>query len=472
MAQSAEVTGEVQSLLFTDQFGKPAVVQFGPAPQTANAGLLLYGGLNREVKLLEEIAAHLRDWRDPDHITHTLHDLLRQRVYGLLAGYDDGNDAGQLRREPAFRLLLGRALDDPDQDLASQPSLSRFENRLTWPSLMRWAIELLESVLRWQRKRRKYVPRITVDLDPTDDPTHGQQCFSFYHGHYKEHCYLPLLAFATFHDRGNREEPERYLLAALLRPGNAGPTDQAAAVLRRLVARLRNHFPEARIRVRLDGAYAAPAIFRLLEEELKVEYVVNLPKNDALMREAEALLAVARRQVAECGESARVFGECIYRAKTWSGAKRVVIKAEVTVDPAALDKKPRDNPRFVVTNLKSGPEHVYRGVYCLRGAAEKAIGELKNQLALGRTSCTDFRANQVRVLLAATAYVLAQELRTRAAGTEAARWDVASLRARLTKLAGLVYESTRRYVIEIARTSPDVALFFTLARRLGAKPSG
>jgi hypothetical protein len=472
MPQSAKAHEPVQSLLWEELFGKPVAVEFSAERLTDNAGLLLPAAVDHRWRLTERIAAGLRDRRDPELIVHTIQDLLRQRVYGLLAGFADANDAARLKNDPTFRLLLSRSLEDEEEALASQPTFSRFENAIGRGALMRWAHTLTDAVLERQRKRRKRVRRITLDLDPTEDATHGQQCFSFFNTHYDTWCYLPLLAFATFHDEHNREEAERYLLVALLRRGNADATLGFAGVLRRLVRRCREVFPEARIRVRLDGAYATPEIFVLLEEELQVEYVVNMGKNEVLKRLVEPLLQRARLAAILSGQSERVFGEVPYSAGSWNGvARRAVLKAEVTIDPRAPEKGMKDNPRIVITNLKSSPQHVYCTEYCPRGAMEKEIGELKNGLFMDRTSCSDFNANQLRVLLAATAYVLIQELRTQAQGTTVARWEVDHLRSRLFKVAAIVVESTRRWLLKISQFAPDRELWTTLALRLHAAPT-
>ena len=471
MKQSAKIETPVQSLIWSGVLEKPVTVEFTAERQTSHAGLLVPAALDRRWGLTAGIAAGLRDRRDPDLIQHTLLDMLRQRLYGALGGFADANDAARLKDEPVFRFLLGRSLKNEEDALASQPTLSRFENALSVGSIMRWASMLTDAVLLRQREHRGKVRRITLDLDPTEDPTHGQQEFSFFNSHYDTWCFLPLLAFATFHDERNREEPERYLLAALLRRGNANATLGFAGLLRRLVRRCREVFPEARLRVRLDGAYATPEVFVLLEE-LQVEYVVNMGKNDVLKRAAEPLLERARLAAVLSGKSERVFGEIKYAAQTWNGvSRRAVIKAEATIDPRAPDKGMKDNPRFVITNLNSLPEHVYSEVYCPRGAMEKALNELKGGLYLDRTSCTDFMANQVRVLLAATAYALVQELRTQARGQCVERWEVAHLRARLFKVAAIVGESTRRWVLKISKFAPDLDIFCAVARCCYAAPA-
>lgn len=470
MKQSAGSSRAVQHLLFKDLFDLPVATEFRPQPQTCNAGLLLLGALDRRSGLTEGFTAALREYRDGECI-HDLGDLSRQRIYGILGGYADANDAAQLRDEPLFRLLLDRDLGE-EEGLASQPTLCRFERGIGMGSLVRAGKYLADYVLRRQRKRLRRVPRITLDLDPTEDPAHGQQVFSFFNTHYGQRVFLPVLAFATFHDRHNVEESERFLLAALLRRGDVGATVGSDGLIRRLVALTRKRFPEAKIRVRLDGGYATPEIFALLEK-LRVEYVVNMGKNEVLKRLAEPYMIKARIQATLSGETERVFGECRYSAGKWKGKKRrVVIKAEVTIDPAAPEKGLKDNPRFVVTNLRSAPEQVYAGVYCLRGSAEKHIEELKNGCYLDRTSCMDFLANQFRVLLATAAYVLLQEARVKARSTKAGAWRMENWRNRLLKVAGLVQRTTRRWLVQVYEGIPDVDLFNRLARLFGAHETG
>jgi hypothetical protein len=470
MKQSAGSGKAVQQLLWDDLFDLPVTVEFGPQPQTCNAGLLLLSALDRRTGFTEGLAATLRDYRSTE-VVHAMQDLVRQRLFGIEAGHEDANDAAQLRDEPVFRLVLGRGLGQ-EEGLASQPTLSRFEHGIGVGSQMRAGQYLAEYVLKQQRQRVGRVPRVTLELDATDDPAHGQQVFAFYNTHYGHRVFLPVLAFITFHDRHNVEEAERFLLTVLLRRGDVGATAGAGGLLRRLVRKVRRIFPEAKIRVRLDGGYASPEIFELLEK-LGVEYVVNMGKNEVLKREAEPYLIQARLRATLSGKSERVYGECRYGAGTWGGKeRRVVIKAEVTIDPAAPEKGMKDNPRFVVTNLRQAPEEVYAGVYCQRGVVEKHIEEIKNGCFLGRTSCTDFLANQLRVLLAAAAYMLLQAARTKARRTEAGTWRLENWRERLLKMSGLVWRSTRRWLIRVYEGAPDAGLFKELAQLFGAHATG
>lgn len=467
MTQCVGKTEFVQPVLFPDFFDKPLAMEFTGERQTSDAGALLFGALDRRLGFTERIAAVLPDDRCAGKVEHSILDILRQRIYGLLAGYEDANDAARLRDDPAFRILLGRSFD-PEEALASQPTISRFENAVPLHHSFRWGEALCDFVIERQRRRHQHAQRITIDLDPTDDATHGDQQLTFFNTFYDGWCYLPLLAYITFHDERGRETPEQHLVAALLRPGNSKATLGASGILRRLANKLRRAFPSAILRVRLDGGFAGPEILDLLES-LRVEYVINVGKNEVLLREAEPLLQIARDETKRTGKTAHVWGECRYAAGTWKGKRRrVVIKAEVTISPRELDKEPRDNPRFVVTNLKTNPKHVYRDTYCRRGDAENRIKELNLDAALGRTSCPNFAANQVRVLLAATAYVLVQEMRSECEGTEAARWQMGTIRTHLVKLAGTVIESARRWLLRLPRYAPDARLFSEIGRRLAA----
>jgi len=449
-----------QGVLFPALTRKSIRAVFDEPNQSSDGGLILLQAADRALRLTERIARALGDRRDPSKVEHSVEELVRQRVFGLAAGYADGNDAARIGSDPMQKLVVGR---DPlsGADLASQPTLSRFENRPDRKDLLRAGWTLLTTVVDHHRRRigRRRVRRITIDLDPTDDPTHGAQQLSMFNGHYDMWCYLPVLGFLTFDD-----EPDQYLFAAVLRPGNAHATAGARGILTRTIGYLRLRFPEARIRVRLDGGYATPEMFLLLEN-LSVEYLVAMGSNSVLLARAAELMEEARVLAAESGRTATLFGETRYAAKTWGSVeRRIIIKAEVV---RLEGREPRDNARFVVTNLRSAPEHVYH-VYRVRGDFENRIKELHHDLEIDRTSCSSFWANQLRVLLTATAYVLFQELRRRAAGTDLARAQVGHLRIALVKIATRVERTVRRIVLHFAEAHPDRLVWFRVAAALGA----
>jgi hypothetical protein len=388
--------------------------------------------------------------------------VVRQRVYAIACGYEDANDAARLRDDPVQKLLLQR---DPVRgaSLASQPTLSRFENDVSKRSAVAMGYALMDGVIARHRMRLgRRVKRITLDLDGTEDATHGEQQLSFFNGFYRSHCYLPMAGFLQFD-----QEQEQYLFTSVLRPGNANGYAGSISILKRVLPRLRKAFPNAVLRVRLDGGFAAPDIFSFLEAE-GVEYVVAIAKNRVLDRHAEPLLEEVRVAASVSGQSERRYGEVNYRAGSWESPRRVVFKAEVT---RYTGRAARDNPRYLVTNLRHDPQVVYQQVYAKRGDAENRLKELKYGLAFGRTSCTRFQANQVRLFLTAVAYVIYQELRLLAVGTSLAKAQVSTLRERLFKLGGWVTRSTRRIMIHLPREAPWRHEWCRIARALHPQPT-
>ena len=451
-----------QTVLFPKLFHKPLVATFDREHASSDGGAVLLKAAERVYGLVKTFARCLADRRAPEKIRHTLADLVGQRVFAIACGHPDGNDADDLADDPIHKLLLGR---DPvaGPPLASQPTISRFENSPGRSALYRMARELAARVIERHRRRLgRRVRRITLDLDPTDDLTHGAQQLSFFNGHYGGWCYLPLLAFLTFND-----ETEQYLCAAVLRPGNAAATDGAVSLLKRLLPMLRAAFPQAAVLVRLDGGFATPEVFDFLEAEPKLDYTVAMAKNAVLLRRAASAMATARAQSAASGRTEHVYTDTRYATRRWSRERRVVIKAEVV---RLEGRKPRDNPRCVVTNLAQSPRYVYERVYCARGEVENRIKELLDGLQIDRTSCRRFLANQLRVLLTAAAYVLLQELRLRAARTSCARSQVTWLRNRLLKLGVQVVASVRRIVLHLPRGTPHLHAWRRIALALGARP--
>jgi hypothetical protein len=381
---------------------------------------------------------------------------------GIALGYEDANDAARLACDPVHKLLVGRDPID-GEDLASQPTFSRFENTPDRKELFRLGEALTDCVIERHRKRlHGRARRITIDLDPTDDATHGQQQFTFFNSHYDGYCYLPVVCFLTFN-----EEAEQYLVAAVLRPGNVSGSYGAIGILLRLLGRLDRAFPGAVFRVRLDGGFASPEVLDFLDSQPRVEYVVNMASNAVLVRKVEPALRRARRLSKKSGETEHVYGEFRYKTKkTWKYKRRIVYKAEVTRHP---NRDPKDNPRFVVTNMKQSPQWLYEQVYCQRGDLENRIKELHYGMEIGRTSCSSFWANQFRVLMTAAAYVLMQELRLRLAHTDCARAQVSTLRERFLKLGVQVIASVRRIVLHFPDSFPYRDGFHRLALSLGAQ---
>ncbi|MDZ7802096.1 MAG: IS1380 family transposase [Trueperaceae bacterium] len=448
-----------QSVLFEGWFTKPVVAMFDQPLGTSDGGAVLLRGADDRLGLTASMASVLTDRRDPERVQHSFRDVLRQRVVGIACGYEDGNDAARLRGDPVHKLVVDR---DPQRglDLASQPTLSRFENGVTRREVFEMGVALAEGVIERHRARRNgRAKRITVDVDGTDDPTHGAQQGALFNGFYGEHCYLPLVASMQF-----EQEADQYVLTSLLRKGNAPPALGATGLLRRILARLRAAFPKARLRVRLDGGFATPHVFDFLEGQ-GVEYVVGIGKNPVLERLAEPRMREVREASAASGQSERRYGHAPYQARSWPHERTVVYKSEVTWYPG---REARDNPRFVITNINADPEVIYRRIYAKRGDMENRLKELQEHLAADRLSCTRFLANQARLLLHTAAYALYQELRLHAAGTSLARAYAGTLRERLIKLGGWIKTSARRTTLHLPQDAPWQQEWRHVARALQA----
>lgn len=446
------------SVLFPDLFDRPLVAAFDHPDASSDGGAVLLKAADRRLGLLDAVAATWPETRAAHKIAHDVRDLLGQRIFAIACGHPDGNDADALADDPIYKLLLDR---DPiaGHRLASQPTISRFEHRATPRTLYRLGEALADTVIARHRRRQRRARLITVDVDVTADPTHGAQQLSFFNGFYDTWCYLPLVATITFGD-----EPRQYLVAAILRPGNAPTAAGVRHLLRQLLPKLWRAFPHAQLRVRLDAGFATPTLFNELDAA-HVEYVVGMARNSVLAHDATPLMRPLRREARRTHQTTTSFGETTYQARTWATPRRVIIKAEVTAHPG---REPRDNPRFVVTNLRQSPAWIYQHVYCARGDSENRLKELHHALALGRTSCTRFWANQLRVTLTAAAFVLLQELQLRADRTALAGAQVERLRQALLTIGVRVRRSVRRFVLHFPAAHPHARVWHQLACQLGA----
>jgi len=433
---------------------KAVVGAFDGGDISSDGGLMLLAAVDQALGLTAQMAARLEDSRQAGKVRHSIHDLFRQRVYQIAAGYEDCNDADRLRGDPILKVTADR-LPETDADLGSQPTLSRWENSLSRRELYRLAHVFLDLFV--ARHRAAPPRRIILDLDVTDDETHGQQQLACFHGHYDEHCYLPLVVTAELDD-GTQE-----LLAFLLRPGNSSASGGAVPVLRRIKARLNAALPTTKLVLRGDSGFGLPEVYDWCEgQDPPVPYVLGLPQNSRLNDLAKPYMEAAKAEHAATGEPVRRFYEFQYAAHSWPHARRVILKAEVTAQGP--------NPRFLVTNMQDDSQALYDDLYAQRGEMENRIKELKNDLQIDRTSCHRFAANQLRVLLHAAAFVLLSYLRVILAGTAWAQAQVCTLRRDLLKLGVRVKESVRRVLLQFASSCPVQELWPLILDRLRARP--
>ncbi len=432
--------------------GKKVFAAFDTGELTTDSGITFIRSVDEQIGLTASLAPLLPDPRNPLLVHHQHLDLLRQRVYSIVAGYEDTNDATKLRSDPAFKLAAGRMPFDSRTDLASQPSLCRFEHRITAQALALMQMTYFENWLAHRERPRKLV----LDMDSTWDETHGAQQLTFFNGHYDSYGYHPLLVF---------DAKTSDLIVAHLRPGNAGAAEGALALLQGLVEGIRAKWPGQPILFRADGGFATPEIYEWCEANA-VEYVIGLPINKALERLSADCLTVATAKFVAGrrtpGGIGKAFTEFQYKAESWKKARRVIAKAEY----GGLGP----NQRYVVTNLPGGkPRRLYE-FYCERGQSENMIKNLKNALLADRLSCSDFLANAFRLLLHAVAYRLCLALARVVEKLTGESWQFDTIRLRLIKVAGRFVEQSRRILLHLPAAFPFAKLWARVSVNLNTQP--
>lgn len=437
---------------------RTVVASFDGGTLSSDGGVLLLAEVDRRLGLLEQFAACFKDRRSPDLIEHSIEDLVRQRVLGLALGYEDLNDHDELRTDPLLASVVGKA--DPtgsdrrqEQDrgkpLAGKSTLNRLElgtvkqDRYCKISLDTEAVDRF-FVDVFLSAHPKAPGEIVLDLDATDDPLHGEQEGRFFHGYYGGYCYLPLYIFCGLH-----------LLCARLRKANVDASFGAVAELDRIVAQIRQRWPEVRIIVRGDSGFAREELMSWCESH-GVDFVLGLARNARLQRALGGELTQARSLFEESGKAARVFKDFVYRTKkSWSQQRRVVGKAE------HLSKG--TNPRFIVTSLSSATwsaQELYEKLYCARGEMENRIKEQQLCLFADRTSTHHLSSNQARLWFSSVAYVLLNELRRLGlTGTDLAQARCDTIRLKLLKIGAQVKVTVRRVWVHLASSYPSAALF-------------
>jgi hypothetical protein len=416
--------------------GREVAVRCDGGDITSDAGLLLVGLADSKLALTEAISECLSDKRQRGKVRHSICEIVRERVYAIAAGYEDANDLDLLGADPALKAACG-SLPSSGGNLASQPTVSRLENMPSGKELLRAGIRMAQRVI---SQLSLATSRVIIDVDPTDDPCHGQQQFEFFNGHYGEHCYLPLHVHITGDDGRQR------ILASVLRPGNSGATRGIRSVLRIAVGLVRERLGDVQIILRADSAFGVCDVLDLCDD-LGIDYVLGISGNNTLHRLSSAVQMDAALKYKWEGNGTREYGEFDYAARTWRHERRVAVKAEITCGEL--------NPRFVVASLdKMSPEQVYE-FYCARGNQENRIKEMKLDLSSGRTSCHRFLANQFRLLMHSAACVLMGVLQEAVAGTRWAKAQVGTLRLRLLKVGARVVESCRRIWFHLPSSFPE-----------------
>jgi hypothetical protein len=369
---------------------KAVELNFDGGRLSSDAGVILLKDIDDQLGLTHALAAVLSDRRDARRIHFTPEDLLKQRVFQIAAGYEDANDSNPLRHDPIFKLLLDR-LPETGPPLASQPTISRFENRVSRTELYRMALVLMDQFIASYDSPPKV---IVLDVDDTEDRAHGEQEHIRYDGYYGGYCFLPFHLYEGLSGR---------LITTIFKAKRFSGA-QMLAVLKRVVKRLRHAWPNPWFIFRGDSHFAYPEVMAWIDAQPQLSYVTGLTSNAVLQELAHEVVAQAKRAYARWGRKATRFHSTRYQAGTWSRSRRVVIKVEVSEQGV--------NTRFVVTDMEHARTQVlYRQIYCARGQMENESKDHKLYLKSDRTSCHRFEANQVRVFLHSAAYMLLDTLR-------------------------------------------------------------
>lgn len=424
------------------------VADFKGGQITSDAGLLPIRELEERVGWLGECAGLLSDPRDPAKTEHDILTLLRQRVFALIGGYEDGNDHNRLRTDPVLKIVADRL--PKGKDLASQPTLSRFENWAGAREVAALGRLLVEHYIRLHRDDPP--DEIVLDVDPTDDPCYGRQQLALFNGFYDQRMYFPLLVF----DRASG-----MLLGVRLRGGRSHGARRIVQVLGPIVRALKGAFPHTKIIVRADAGFAVPRLYEWCEQH-DLGYLIGIAANDVFKNGTQWALDWLKERFTRDGEPHRHVGGFRHRAKSWSCSRRIIYKAEVNAEGT--------NRRFVVTNLAGLPAHLLPR-YEDRGTCETFIDQFKNALKADRLSCTRFVANAFRLIEFALAYNLARVFGMNLEGTPLEGASLETIRTRLVKIGARVRQTARRVWVHMASACPFAETLAVVLRRIRAMPT-
>jgi hypothetical protein len=416
---------------------------------TSDAGLLLIRQVDQKFCVTAKLAACFQDFRQQNLCSHSLLQLLRQRIYGICGGYEDLNDHDHLRQDPLFSILVDK--EDPTANTAGKSTLNRIE--LFPKSTLEAASSRYHKIVACEEEIEDLLIRLFIetapipkgplilDFDATDDPIHGEQEGRFFHGYYGHYCYLPLYVFCG-----------SFLLMAKLRSSNIDAAAGTKEALEKIVKSIREKWPNTQIIVRGDSGFCREEIMQWCEGN-EVDYIFGLAKNSRLINAIKEEMEQAKQQSEATVKEVRYFKEFEYQTlKTWSRARRVIAKVEHLIQGS--------NPRFIVTSLKKAGQEVYEGEYCARGNMENRIKEQQLDLFADRTSCHNMRANQLRLWFSGMAYILMNLLREY--GLKSSGHDYAqagTIRDRLFKLGASITLSVRRVYISFSEAFVCKGLF-------------
>ena len=423
------------------QKGRKIEINFGGGSISSDGGVLLLNQIDKKLGFTQKIARHLKEYRDPTKVQHSLLQMLRQRVYGIALGYEDLNDHSNLRQDPAFQTSVSK-----DTVLASSSTLCRFENKAKRSDAIMIHQEIVEQFIQSFKSPPK---ELILDFDATDDLIHGEQVGRFFHGYYGNYCFLPLYVFCG-----------AQLLVSYLRPSNIDGAKHTWAILSLLVKRMRKTWPDVKIIFRGDSGFCRHRMLSWCDRN-DVSYILGIPKNKRLEKQILSLTEKVREEFVRTETKQKEFMSFQYAAQSWTHERRIIAKVE--------ENSLGSNIRFIVTNLQGDSQDLYDHLYCARGDMENRIKEVQLNLFADRTSCHEWWPNQMRVLLSSVAYILLERLKSlMLQGTDLAKAQAGTIRLKLLKIGAVITRNTRRIRFSLSEHYPLKDLFFILWEKLQA----
>ena len=410
-------------------------LSFSGDRMSSDGGLLLLRELDNQLNLLSSASNCILDGRDLRYIDYSLKELMTQRVFQIAAGYEDCNDCNDLREDMVLKLCAGR-LPQSDNDLASQPTMSRLENTVTKTDLFRLGQCLIDSFINSYSKAPSV---IILDCDDTNNDTYGQQELALFNNYYNEYCYMPLHIYEGLSGK---------LITTILKPGRRNKQVNVARLLQRLVSYLREQWPETKIIVRGDSHFASKDFMDWASNQFSVGFITGLTGNAKLNELARVTIESAQREYNQYQKAVKRYHSFMYKAESWVNYQRVIVKVEVS--PMGT------NIRYIVTDLKEfRTRDLYEKGYCARGSMELRIKDHKLYLKSDRSSCTKFTANQFRLFLHSMAYILIHTLQKQVLnGTEYANATMKTIQNKIIKTAAWVKEMKTKIKIELPQFCP------------------
>ena len=442
--QTEQNSGQ-QTLFNLSNFGNKKVeVQFTAEQISTDGGLLFLKEVDKNIGLIDRIAACLEDHRHQSYVIHDMKGLLNQRIMQIAAGYEDANDCNELRNDGVLKICC-----EKENSLSTQPTMSRFENNVSTKELYKISHAFADQFIASYAEQPEV---IILDCDDTDAQAYGAQQLTLFNNYYGGYCYMPLHIYEGLSGK---------LITSILKPGRRSKSADVFGILRRLIEYLRKSWPDTLIILRGDSHFCSREFMDWAEEEEKIGFITGLSGNQLLNKKAKVTIESAKRSFKTNGRPVKRYHSFIYKAGSWAHPQRVVVKVEVS--------KKGTNVRYIVSNIKCiRTKALYENAYCARGAAELRIKDHKTYLKSDRMSCNSFKANQFRLFLHSAAYVLIHSLQKEAlAATEYCKSTMKTIQLKIIKIATRVKILKTKVKIEFPLEFPVRKVFENLLLMFG-----